>query len=99
LDAEFELHCHSTCSDGTERTRPGAARVTAARGVRVFALTDHDTSMARRRVAGARSMRGRRLSCDDGGRTIHVPPMTAAATEPLEAGSSPSAPRGPAGCA
>lgn len=68
----FELHCHSTCSDGTEAPVRVAARA-AERGVEVFALTDHDscdgTGIA---VAGARSIRAVELTCDDGGRTIHV---------------------------
>jgi predicted metal-dependent phosphoesterase TrpH len=68
----FELHCHSTCSDGTETPAEVAARA-AARGVDVFALTDHDTCDGTGvAVAGARSIRAVELSCDDGGRTIHV---------------------------
>ncbi|HWO23629.1 MAG TPA: PHP domain-containing protein [Kofleriaceae bacterium] len=84
----FELHCHSTCSDGTEPPERVAARA-AERGVLVLALTDHDSceGSARARAAaeeagaaaGAaarghapRAIRGVELSCDDGGRTIHV---------------------------
>ena len=68
----FELHCHSTCSDGTEPPAQVAARA-AARGVEVFALTDHDTCAGTGlAVAGASSLRGVELSCDDGGRTVHV---------------------------
>jgi predicted metal-dependent phosphoesterase TrpH len=68
----FELHCHSTCSDGTESPAQVAARA-AERGVAVFALTDHDTCDGSGvTVAGARVIRGVELSCDDDGRTVHV---------------------------
>ncbi|HUJ59298.1 MAG TPA: PHP domain-containing protein [Kofleriaceae bacterium] len=68
----FELHCHSTASDGSEPPDAVAARA-AARGVEVFALTDHDTCTPVA-LAGARVLRGVELSCDDPetGRTIHV---------------------------
>jgi len=68
----FELHCHSTCSDGTEEASRVAARA-SERGVAVFALTDHDTCAATGLpVEGARSIRGVEMSCDDAGRTVHV---------------------------
>jgi len=68
----FELHCHSTCSDGTESPAEVAARA-AAREVSVFALTDHDTCAGSAvEVAGARVIRAVELSCDDDGRTVHV---------------------------
>ena len=68
----FELHCHSTCSDGTERPEQVAARA-ATRGVAVFALTDHDTCAGSDvLVPGARVLRGVEMSCDHEGRTIHV---------------------------
>lgn len=68
----FELHCHSTCSDGTESPEAVAARA-AGRAVEVFALTDHDTCAGSAvRVAGARVIRAVELSCDDDGRTVHV---------------------------
>jgi 3',5'-nucleoside bisphosphate phosphatase len=68
----FELHCHSTCSDGTEDPEHVAARA-AERGVAGFARTDHDTC-AGSAVAGpgARAIRAVELSCDDDGRTVHV---------------------------
>ncbi|MDB4958433.1 MAG: hypothetical protein JWO36_6002 [Myxococcales bacterium] len=70
-----ELHCHSTCSDGTETPEQVATRA-AARKVEIFALTDHDTcaGSAAAIPAGARVLRGVELSCDDPetGRTIHV---------------------------
>ena len=68
----FELHCHSTCSDGTEAPARVAERA-AERAVLVFALTDHDSCDGSGvAVPGARVIRGVELSCDDGGRTVHV---------------------------
>lgn len=68
----FELHCHSTCSDGTEAPEQVAARA-SERKVEVFALTDHDTCAGSAvQVEGARTLRGVEMSCDDAGRTIHV---------------------------
>jgi predicted metal-dependent phosphoesterase TrpH len=68
----FELHCHSTCSDGTEPPERVAARA-AEREVAVFALTDHDTCAGSDvTVPGARVLRAVELSCDDAGRTVHV---------------------------
>jgi predicted metal-dependent phosphoesterase TrpH len=69
----FELHCHSTCSDGTEPPERVAARA-AERGVDVFALTDHDTCEGSSAAVGpARAIRAVELSCcDDNGRTVHV---------------------------
>ena len=68
----WELHCHSTCSDGTEDAARVGARA-AERGVSVFALTDHDTCAATGlAVENARSIRAVEMSCDDNGRTVHV---------------------------
>ena len=67
----FELHCHSTCSDGTEAPEVVAGRA-AARGVAVFALTDHDTTAGTVPVPGARCLRATELTCDHEGTTIHV---------------------------
>ena len=70
----FELHCHSTCSDGTESAEQVAARA-AERAVEVFALTDHDTCAGSHvEVRGARMLRAVEISCDEPatGRTIHV---------------------------
>ena len=68
----FELHCHSTCSDGTETPEQVAARA-SARDVAVFALTDHDTCEGTGvAITSGRSIRGVELSCDDAGRTVHV---------------------------
>jgi hypothetical protein len=68
----FELHCHSTCSDGTEPPERVAARA-SERSVEVFALTDHDTCAGSALdVPGARVLRGVEMSCDHEGKTIHV---------------------------
>jgi len=71
----FELHCHSTCSDGSEPPAQVANRADA-RGVAVFALTDHDTCAGSTLAARAdgSSLRAVELSCDDPEtrRTIHV---------------------------
>jgi predicted metal-dependent phosphoesterase TrpH len=68
----FELHCHSTCSDGTEAPERVAARA-AERAVEVFALTDHDTCVGSAvTVPNARVLRAVEISCDHKGRTIHV---------------------------
>jgi len=68
----FDLHCHSTCSDGTDAPAALAARA-AARGVQVFALTDHDTTEATGlAVEGARSIRATEVSCTEEDRTVHV---------------------------
>jgi hypothetical protein len=69
----LDLHCHSTCSDGTEAAAVVGERA-VARGVALFALTDHDTcdGSAAIAVPGARVVRAVELSCDHAGRTIHV---------------------------
>ena len=65
----FELHCHSTCSDGTDAPERVLARA-RERGVDVFALTDHDTCAGH--LAG--TVRAVEISCDEPvtRRTIHV---------------------------
>ncbi|MGE0547708.1 MAG: PHP domain-containing protein [Kofleriaceae bacterium] len=68
----FELHCHSTCSDGSEPPDRVAARA-HERNVEVFALTDHDTCAGSAvTVPGARVVRGVEITCDDQGATVHV---------------------------
>jgi len=74
----FELHCHSTCSDGTETADTVADRATA-RAVEIFALTDHDTcagtdTTKTRQTATLRTLRAVEISCDEPitGRTLHV---------------------------
>lgn len=72
-----DLHCHSTASDG--QLSPTALVERAhGRGVRVLALTDHDTldglPEARRaaQTLGMELVDGVELSCTWGGATIHV---------------------------
>ncbi|MDN6859534.1 PHP domain-containing protein [Pseudomonas sp. CAN2814] len=72
-----DLHCHSTASDG--QLSPTALVERAhGRGVRVLALTDHDTLDGlpeARRAAQALGMQlvdGVEVSCTWGGATIHV---------------------------
>jgi predicted metal-dependent phosphoesterase TrpH len=71
----FELHCHSTCSDGTEAPAQVAARA-AERSVDLFSLTDHDTCAGTTAavLSSGRALRGVEISCDDPqtGRTIHL---------------------------
>jgi predicted metal-dependent phosphoesterase TrpH len=71
----FELHCHSTCSDGTESPDTVASRA-VSRSVDIFALTDHDTCAGSTSISGAaaRTLRAVEISCDEPvtGRTIHV---------------------------
>ncbi|UVE19007.1 PHP domain-containing protein [Pseudomonas sp. LS44] len=74
---EVDLHCHSTASDGALAPAAVVARA-HARGVRVLALTDHDTLEGldeARSAAQALDMQlinGIELSCLWGGATIHV---------------------------
>lgn len=72
----FELHCHSTCSDGTDAPAEVARRA-AARGVGWFALTDHDTTAGAEAARAAlapdtRVLRATELTCDHDGTTVHV---------------------------
>ena len=69
-----DLHCHSTHSDGSESARAVAERA-AARGVELFALTDHDTAAgwdAVSAVFGPRARRAVELSCSFEGRSVHL---------------------------
>ena len=66
-----ELHCHSTASDGT-RAPDDVVALAAARGVTVFALSDHDACTRVDAPAGMRVIRAVEMSCDHAGRTIHV---------------------------
>ncbi|SDH40304.1 PHP domain-containing protein [Pseudomonas panipatensis] len=72
-----DLHCHSTASDG--QLSPAAVVARAhARGVRLLALTDHDTleglpeARAAAEALGVELVNGVELSCTWGGATIHV---------------------------
>jgi 3',5'-nucleoside bisphosphate phosphatase len=66
----FELHCHSTRSDGSDTPEQLAGRAAAAR-VEVFAVTDHDTCTVVA-VPGAHALRASELTVDSDGQTIHV---------------------------
>ena len=70
----LELHCHSTCSDGAEPAVEVARRA-AARDLRLFCLTDHDTCAGSADAAaafGPSAMRAVEVSCTEDGRTVHV---------------------------
>ncbi len=73
----FDLHSHSTASDGTLSPEALAARA-AARGVKVWALTDHDTvsglTAARQACAqwGIRFIPGVEISVSFAGETVHI---------------------------
>ncbi len=72
-----DLHCHSTASDGALAPAVLVARA-FEKGVRVLALTDHDTleglDEARHAATalGMQLVNGVELSCTWGGATIHV---------------------------
>ncbi|MBS0396425.1 MAG: PHP domain-containing protein, partial [Proteobacteria bacterium] len=72
-----DLHLHSTCSDGV-LTPAALVEYLAAAGVRLFALTDHDTvaGQAEARAAAGRlglaCVTGIELSARWHGRTVHV---------------------------
>lgn len=73
-----DFHCHSTRSDGTVPPTQ-LVDLAAAHGVRVLALTDHDTldgvDEARGAAAGHPGMRlvpGVELSCDVPGTEVHI---------------------------
>lgn len=77
----IDLHCHSNRSDGTDTPRVVAERA-AARGVRLFCLTDHDTWAGFEDTTSlgpeVEVVRGMELSCvaggggATGGRTVHL---------------------------
>jgi 3',5'-nucleoside bisphosphate phosphatase len=71
-----DLHCHSTCSDGTDAPEVVGAHA-RGRDVELFCLTDHDTcdgsaAAIAARGEGAIALRGVEISCDHDGHTIHV---------------------------
>jgi 3',5'-nucleoside bisphosphate phosphatase len=72
----IDLHSHSNASDGTDAPAKVIRRAAAA-GVDVLALTDHDTQagIAEARAAlpaGLTLVPGMELSCDLGGRSVHL---------------------------
>jgi len=74
---DVDLHCHSTASDGALAPAAVVARA-FERGVRLLALTDHDTldgldeAGEAAQTLGMQLVNGIELSCTWGGATIHV---------------------------
>lgn len=72
---KLDLHCHSTCSDGSLAATELARRA-GEFGVELFCLTDHDTFAGFEATADALPeaivLRGMELSCKDHGRTVHL---------------------------
>ncbi len=73
-----DFHCHSTCSDG-RLTPTQLVDLAASRGVRVLALSDHDTldgqaeaAEAARKHPGFTLIPGVELSCDIPGTELHM---------------------------
>ncbi|PCC74545.1 hypothetical protein SAMN02745121_06910 [Nannocystis exedens] len=70
-----DLHCHSTCSDGSLTPTEVATRA-QAEGVQLFCLTDHDSVAGYEATAAAlpntRVLRGVELSCRHAGKTVHL---------------------------
>ena len=77
LSVIFDLHCHSTASDGALTPRDVVLRA-ARLGVGALALTDHDTlsglpeAAAAAEEAGLRFIAGVEVSVTWQGRTVHV---------------------------
>jgi predicted metal-dependent phosphoesterase TrpH len=73
----IDLHAHSTASDGTETPAAVVAAAEAA-GLDVVALTDHDTAHGWPEAASEAARRGVALvpgievSCQRGGRSVHL---------------------------
>jgi 3',5'-nucleoside bisphosphate phosphatase len=73
----YDLHCHSTASDGLLAPAELVGRA-AANGVEILALTDHDEiaglaeARARAREIGLRFVDGVEVSVSWGGITIHI---------------------------
>lgn len=70
-----ELHCHSTCSDGSFAPAVVATKA-RAEGVELFCLTDHDTldgyAATAAELPGATVLRGVELSCRHADKTVHL---------------------------
>jgi len=75
--SSYDLHSHSFCSDG-ELSPTDVVNRAFEKGVRVLALTDHDTIAGQREAAsaaqkvGMRCVSGVEWSCQWRGHTIHV---------------------------
>lgn len=74
---DIDLHCHSTASDGALTPRELVLRA-EQHGVKVLALTDHDTleglpeAQQTAQQVGIELINGIELSCVWGGTTIHI---------------------------
>jgi len=77
IHSVIDLHCHSTASDGSLSPGDVVARA-AAKGVKVLALTDHDTvagleeAAKAARAHGLHLVPGAELSCQWNGRDLHL---------------------------
>lgn len=78
MSSEGDFHCHSNRSDGT-RSPTDLVHLAAANGVRIFALTDHDTldGIEQARAAAAEHpgftlIPGVEVSCDVAGTEVHM---------------------------
>ncbi len=77
MPRKYDLHTHSTASDGTLMP-PELITLAAAKGVEVLALTDHDTleglvsARTAADAAGLILLPGVEISVTWGGRTIHI---------------------------
>jgi len=84
----YDLHCHSTASDGVLSPRALVERA-ASMGVHVLALTDHDELRGldeARAVAdelGIRLVRGVEVSISWGGHTIHIVGLNVDSDDPI----------------
>jgi 3',5'-nucleoside bisphosphate phosphatase len=73
----IDLHCHSSCSDGTDAPEQ-LARLAEDVGLAAVALTDHDTVAgfesfaAACRAGGVRAVRAAEISCLENDRSLHV---------------------------
>ncbi|NNG18835.1 PHP domain-containing protein [Naumannella sp. ID2617S] len=73
----MDLHSHSTVSDGTDAPEVVVQKAKAA-GLRVLALTDHDTfdglaaAGAAAEAEGIELVPGMEMSCELGGRSVHL---------------------------
>jgi predicted metal-dependent phosphoesterase TrpH len=73
----IDLHCHSSCSDGTDAPQALAA-LAAGAGLRAVALTDHDTVEGYEAFEAAcaehaiTAVRAAEISCLDEGRSVHI---------------------------
>ena len=73
----LDLHCHSTCSDGTDAPEV-LAGLAGALGLTAVALTDHDAVAGFERFStacsavGVRPVRAAEISCLEEGRSTHV---------------------------